>query len=85
MSEKSKMLFQFLTVCGTLCILASLGGLLYLYLQNAALMGIGATGGAMPKEISFFMFAVAPAAVVFATGLGMVIAGVWFGLKGDSR
>ena len=85
MSEKSKMLFQFLTVCGTLCILASLGGLLYLYLQNAPLMGISVPSGAggIPKEMSFIMFAVAPATVVFITGVGMVIAGVWFGLKGD--
>jgi hypothetical protein len=85
MSEKSKMLFQFLTVCGTLCILASLGGLLYLYLQNAALMGTSVPNGAMPKELSFMMFVLAPAAIVFATGLGMVVVGVWFGLKNDSR
>jgi hypothetical protein len=84
MSEKSKMLFQFLTVCGTLCILASLGGLLYLYLQTAALMGTSVPPGAVPKEISFLMFVVAPAAAVSATGLGMVVVGVWFGLN-DSR
>jgi hypothetical protein len=84
MTEKSKMLFQFLTVCGTLCILASLGGTLYLYLQNAPLMGIGATSGAIPKEVSFFMFVVVPAAIVFSTGLGMVIFGVKIALKDDS-
>ena len=85
MSEKSKMLFQFLTVCGTLCILASLGGLLYLYLQTAAIMGTQAPPGAMPKEMSFMMFILAPAAAVSATGLGMVVVGVWFALKNDSR
>jgi hypothetical protein len=85
MSEKSKMLFQFLTVCGTLCILASLGGVLYLYLQNAALMGTPVSDRAMPREISFFMFVVAPAAVVFIAGLAMVAIGIWHGIKGDSR
>jgi hypothetical protein len=82
-SEKSKLLFQFLVVCGTLCILASLGGLLYLYLQTATLMGTLVPAGAVPKEISFMMFVVAPVAAVCATGLGMVVAGVWFGVKGD--
>jgi hypothetical protein len=84
MSEKSKMLFQFLTVCGTLCILASLGGVLYLYLENAVLMGAGAISGSIPKEVSFFMFVVTPAAIVFATGLGMVIFGIRVALKDNS-
>jgi hypothetical protein len=78
-------LFQFLTVCGTLCILAALVGVLFLYLQNAPLMGTGATAGAMPKEATFLMFVIAPAAIVFATGLGMVIFGVRIALNDNSR
>jgi hypothetical protein len=76
MSEKSKVMFLTLVICGTLCILGALGTIGYLYLQNALQLALPDTPGTIPKTVTFFCFVGIPSAIAGAAGIGMIVVGI---------
>jgi hypothetical protein len=85
MSERSKLLFITLTICGTICILGALITAASLYQMNVASLTAPATGSeSSHRDFLFATFAAGPAFVTLATGIGMVTVGVKAILKDDS-
>ena len=79
MANKSLM-FVVLTICGTVCILASLVAVTWLYHSHAALLEIHDPHG-IPPEVKFAVFVGLPSLVGFIIGFKLVKTGVDIGVK----
>jgi hypothetical protein len=81
MNDKAKLIFLVLTICGTLCILASLGSMVYLYpLNSAELYSSVNHHGASP--LVFAGFVGLPSLASFVAGAVMLKIGIQTGLHG---
>jgi hypothetical protein len=84
MTDKAKLIFLVLTICGTLCILGALVVVGYLYQQNSATLAVSVPGQ-IPQAALFFGYVIMPAALTFLAGGGMITAGTWIGVKSGPR
>jgi hypothetical protein len=85
MSERSKLLFIMLTICGTLCILGALIAAVCLYQMNAeSLAAPAASYEREHKNTMFAIFGFGPPILTLLAGIGMVAFGVRTVLKDDS-
>jgi hypothetical protein len=77
MSEKSKLLFTVLSICGTICILGALIVSAVLFQMNAAILTAGnLSSNSEHRELIFGVFAWGPSLLTLVAGIAMVSIGV---------
>jgi hypothetical protein len=80
MENKSTVMFVVLALCGTACILASIGVVTYLYHEHAAQIEQDSA-----NSEKFGLFVAFPSMAGFVVGAALVATGIWIGLKDKAR
>ncbi|HEV2972404.1 MAG TPA: hypothetical protein VGY55_20695 [Pirellulales bacterium] len=80
MENKSTLMFVVLALCGTACILASIGVVTYLYHEHAAQIE-----QASANSEKFGLFVAFPSMAGFVVGAALMATGIWIGLKDKAR
>jgi hypothetical protein len=79
--ETKILMFVVLVVCGTLCVIAPLGAMVYLYPMHAMQPGIHHNGPEFSNDLRFGVFVGLPSLISFAVGIGLVVIGVQTGRR----